>query len=121
MKKTTKSAQKDGAQKEEIVLNHSLEEFEMEVQTRLVTFRYRKKCGKLRTAVGTTNLALIPPAYWPKGKYVENTDDGATARQAGPCFSYWDTEEYDWRSFRLDLFDGFVVVIKKITECDFQN
>ena len=103
MKKTTKSAKKNDAQKEDIVLNKSIEEFEMEVQTRFVTFRYKKKNGKMRIANGTTSLALIPPAFWPKGNRVQPVQECRTVS----TFSYWDREEYDWRCFHFDLFEGF--------------
>jgi hypothetical protein len=101
MKKQDLKAQRT-AQDDMGNLNPDLDEFAAHVQVRLVTFVYRKKNGRRRRAVGTTSLALIPPAYWPRGRRQ------TVSPAQGACFSYFDREEYDWRCFRIDLFEGFV-------------
>lgn len=101
MKKQDLTAQ-TSAQNETEKLNPDLDAFAAHAQVRLVTFAYRKKNGRRRRAVGTTSLALIPPAFWPRGRRT------AVSPAQGACFSYFDREEYDWRCFRIDLFEGFV-------------
>ena len=102
-KNNEQALQKDGAKTEEIILNKDLVEFAMQANTRMVKFRYRKKSGTVRQAIGTTNLALIPPAYWPKGNRVHPVSEC----RGVSTFSYFDRDTYDWRCFRMDLFEGY--------------
>jgi len=56
----------------------------------IVTFQYKKKNDELRTAVGTTNLNLIPDEFHPKGTAKQLSDN---------VVRYYDVEKQSWRSF----------------------
>ena len=68
------------------------EEFRLLLATEIVTFYYRKKNGKLRKAVGTTCLDLIPTDSLPKGI-------GAPAPKGQ--VRYYDFTVSGWRTLRL--------------------
>ena len=64
-------------------------------------FSYFKLDGSIREAVGTLDPGLIPTEHLPKGGANSDTSfNGA--------FAYYDLTAGGWRSFRLDLFIGFV-------------
>ena len=54
-----------------------------------VKFKYKKKDGSIREAVGTTNFDLVPEEHQPKL---------ADARAAEGLVKYYDTEKNGWRS-----------------------
>jgi len=58
----------------------------------VVVFRFRKKDGTLRDAIGTTRLENIPTGAHPKG--VKTSSDKQI------CF--FDFEKLDWRSVSTD-------------------
>ena len=68
------------------------EEFRLLLATEIVTFYYRKKNGKLRKAIGTTCLDLIPTDSLPKGI-------GAPAPKGQ--VRYYDFTVSGWRTLRL--------------------
>ena len=77
------------------------EEFRLLLATEIVTFYYRKKNGKLRKAVGTTCLDLIPTDFLPKGV-------GAPVRPAG-YVNYYDFTVCGWRTVRLQHVTSYVL------------
>ena len=68
------------------------EEFRLLLATEIVTFYYRKKNGKLRKAVGTTCLDLVPTDFLPAG-YV----------------NYYDFTVCGWRTVRLQHVTSYVI------------
>ena len=85
------------------------ESFRTKLSTGIYRFSYFKKDGGIREAVGTLDPSLIPSEHAPK------TSD--EANQWMPCyetFCYYDLIAGGWRSFRLDLFIGFVEEVKSI-------
>ena len=64
-------------------------------------FSYFKTDGSIRQAVGTLNPAFIPEEHRPKSTTERKTDSST--------FPYYDLDRHAWRSFRLELFIGFVV------------
>ena len=77
------------------------EEFRLLLATEIVTFYYRKKNGKLRKAVGTTCLDLVPTDSLPKGV-------GAPVRPAG-YVNYYDFTVCGWRTVRLQHVTSYVL------------
>ena len=77
------------------------EEFRLLLSTEIVTFYYRKKNGKLRKAVGTTCLDLVPTDFLPKGI-------GAPVRPAG-YVNYYDFTVCGWRTVRLQHVTSYVL------------
>ena len=77
------------------------EEFRLLLATEIVTFYYRKKNGKLRKAVGTTCLDLVPTDFLPKGV-------GAPVRPAG-YVNYYDFTVCGWRTVRLQHVTSYVL------------
>lgn len=61
-----------------------------------VAFTYLTADGRLRDAIGTLNLGLIPADKMPKGEERANTE----------CRTYFDFTVNDWRCFRYDRFVG---------------
>ena len=83
------------------------EDFRDKLRTGVWRFSYLKIDGSIREAVGTLDPARIPDEHAPKTP--------EEANQYMPCyntFSYYDLyangDTGAWRSFRLDLFIGFV-------------
>ena len=75
------------------------EDFRDKLATGIYRFSYVKKDGTIREAIGTLNEDFIPTDQLPKG----------TAKNINyESFSYFDLLKNEWRSFRLDLFIGFV-------------
>ena len=74
------------------------EDFRKKLRTGVYRFSYFKEEGSIREAVGTLDMMLIPDDQMPKGV-------GTPAISTVP---YFDLEKQEWRSFRLDLFIGFV-------------
>ena len=60
----------------------------------VVTFFYRKKNGEVRSAVGTTNLSLIPKEWQPKTKN--------SVTLSGDVQKYFDFTVNDWRSVKVE-------------------
>lgn len=56
----------------------------------IVTFKFFKKDGSIRTAKGTTKLSTIEEMYYFKG--------GEGPSRFG-YISYWDMDKKDWRCF----------------------
>ena len=111
MKKTNKKETiYDG--KTVIVMNSNIEDLEKELSQRIVRFWYTKKSGERREAIGTRCLSLIPKEYHPYG---------AKQRTCERVLNYWDAERGGWRGLIRLRFVGFQVVMKKNTECDYQN
>ena len=82
------------------------EEFRLLLATEIVTFYYRKKNGKLRKAVGTTCLDLVPTDFLPKGV-------GAPVRPAG-YVNYYDFTVCGWRTVRLQHVTSYVLPGQKL-------
>ena len=60
----------------------------------VVTFFYRKKNGEVRSAVGTTNLSLVPKESQPKMKN--------SVTLSGTVQKYFDFTVNDWRSVKTE-------------------
>ena len=84
------------------------EDFRKKLSTGVWRFSYFKKDGSIREAVGTLDMSRIPEDKRPKG----DMSDGAAREPAAGVFPYYDLyadgDCAGWRSFRLDLFIGFV-------------
>lgn len=80
------------------------EDFRKKLRTGVYRFSYFKEEGSIREAVGTLDMMLIPDDQMPKGV-------GTPAISTVP---YYDLEKQEWRSFRLDLFIGFVEKVKSV-------
>ena len=62
-----------------------------ELREGVVTFAFKKLDGSLRTAVGTTNLSLVPAEQRPTGR-----------RSSSPnSVTFFDLEKRQWRSLSL--------------------
>lgn len=92
------------------------EDFRKKLQSGTYRFSYFKTDGSIREAVGTLCMDLIPEDKRPKGINSEalNGTGGALnrAEPAAGVFPYYDLDAAAWRSFRLDLFVGFVEEVK---------
>ena len=92
------------------------ENFRNKLSTGVWRFSYLKKDGSIREARGTLCMELIPEDKRPKGINSEalNGTVGALnrAEPAAGVFPYYDLDAAAWRSFRLDLFIGFVEQVK---------
>ena len=92
------------------------EDFRKKLQSGTYRFSYFKTDGSIREAVGTLCMDLIPEDKRPKGINSEalNGTGGALnrAEPAAGVFPYYDLDAGGWRSFRLDLFIGFVEEVK---------
>lgn len=67
-----------------------------ELRQGVLNFAFKKLDGTLRTAVGTTNLSLIPAASHPTGR-----------RESSPrVVVFFDIEKREWRSLstRVEVF-----------------
>ena len=80
------------------------ERFRDQLRRNAYRFSYFKIDGSIREARGTLNPALIPAAHMPKA----SNDQRSTPIDT---FAYYDLDAAGWRSFRLDLFIGFVELI----------
>ena len=67
-------------------------------------FSYFKKDGGIREARGTLDFSLIPEEHRPKTLSAAPRDSAENYA----TFPYYDLDKNDWRSFRLDLFIGFI-------------
>ena len=85
------------------------ENFRTKLASGVYRFSYVKKDGSIREAIGTLDLSRIP----------EDKRPGTSSRQTGgvasaekginyDTFSYYDLDRNAWRSFRLELFVGFI-------------
>ena len=86
------------------------ESFRDQLRTGVYRFSYFKIDGGIREARGTLDMDLIPEAQRPKiltPDIVDQVDKNTT-------FTYYDLDARGWRSFRLDLFIGFVEEVKSI-------
>ena len=83
-----------------------------DVRTKLSTgvwrFSYFKKEGSIRQARGTLCMDLIPEEHHPKS--LSSAPDVRPENYG--TFNYYDLDAAGWRSFRLDLFIGFVEEVK---------
>ena len=77
------------------------ESFRAKLASGVYRFSYFKIDGSIREAVGTTNLDLIPAEHHPSSGARSKNSEFATV-------AYYDLDAQGWRSFRLDLFIGFV-------------
>ena len=84
------------------------EDFRKKLSTGVWRFSYFQKDGSIREAVGTLDMSRIPEDKRPKG----DMSDGAAREPAAGVFPYYDLDAAGWRSFRLDLFIGFVEEVK---------
>lgn len=67
-----------------------------ELRKGVLAFGFKKLDGTFRTAVGTTNLSLIPAEHHPKGR-----------RESSPrAVVFFDVEKREWRSLstRVEVF-----------------
>lgn len=67
-----------------------------ELRQGIVAFAFKKLDGTLRTAIGTTNLGLVPIERHPKGR-----------RESSPlAVTFFDVEKREWRSLstRVEVF-----------------
>jgi len=83
-------------------MTNTTQELKDALQKYAVFFRYHKKEGEYRQALGTTQLAGIPTAKHPKGLSTPSKE----------VITYFDLEKNEYRSFRKDLFIGIVYVFK---------
>lgn len=78
----------------------TLEELKNEMKLTSVFFKYKKKDGTIREAVGTTNLTLINMLFGeefvPKGESTRKISEENTR--------YFDLDKKGWRSFKNDSF-----------------
>ena len=77
--------------------------FRNKLATGVYRFSYFKKEGGIREAVGTRMPSLIPTDKAPK---CPQTNEEWKERAAS--IPYYDLDQQGWRSFRIDLFIGFV-------------
>ena len=77
--------------------------FRNKLATGVWRFSYFKKEGGIREAVGTRMPSLIPADKTPK---CPQTNEEWRERAAS--IPYYDLDKQEWRSFRIDLFIGFV-------------
>ena len=84
------------------------ESFRTKLSTGIYRFSYFKKDGSIREAIGTLDPSLIPDDFAPKS--------GMDPEVLAPAstFAYYDIKAQGWRSFRLDLFIGFVEEVKSV-------
>ena len=80
------------------------ESFRAKLASGIYRFSYFKKDGGIREAVGTLNFDLIPEEHHPKSLSAARSDSSENYS----TFAYYDLTVPGWRSFRLDLFIGFV-------------
>ena len=78
------------------------ENFRNKLSNGIYRFSYFKKDGSIREAVGTLNPELIPTDKMPV------TDNPSPVTPNYSTFNYFDLSKNEWRSFRLDLFIGFI-------------
>jgi hypothetical protein len=84
------------------------EDFRKKLRTGVYRFSYFKTDGSIREATGTLDPSLIPDDFTPKsGMHPEAPAPAST-------FRYYDLIAGGWRSFRLDLFIGFVEKVKSV-------
>lgn len=79
------------------------EEFEGNLKTSVVDFKFTKKDGTVRTAKGTLLPQFLPPL--PES----NTDTEPKRQKAAPnpdLVTYWDLEAVAWRSFSFASIDA---------------
>ena len=76
------------------------ENFRTKLASGVYRFSYVKKDGSIREARGTLDLSRIPEDKHPKETEIKI--------QRFDTFAYYDLDRAGWRSFRLDLFVGFV-------------
>ena len=77
------------------------ESFRDQLRTGVYRFSYFKIDGGIREAVGTLCMDLIPAEHHPSSGARSKNSEFATV-------AYYDLDKKAWRSFRLDLFIGFV-------------
>jgi hypothetical protein len=82
------------------------EDFRKKLSAGVWRFSYFKTDGSIREAVGTLDPALIPDDFAPKS----GIDPEAVTHPN--TFCYYDLKAGGWRSFRLDLFIGFVEEVR---------
>ena len=78
--------------------------FRNKLATGVYRFSYFKIDGSIREAVGTLNPDLIPEEHHPKSLSAARSDSS----EIYSSFCYFDLDQQGWRSFRIDLFIGFV-------------
>jgi len=81
---------------------NTTEELKDALRNNTVFFRYEKKQGEYRQALGTNLLAGIPSAKHPKGVKTPSKE----------VITYFDLQKNEYRSFRKDLFIGIVYVFR---------
>ena len=84
------------------------ENFRKKLSTGVWSFSYFKKDGTIRQARGTLNFSRIPEEHHPKS--LSSAPD--VRPENYDTFPYYDLDAAAWRSFRLDLFIGFVEEVK---------
>ena len=84
------------------------EDFRKKLQSGVWRFSYLKKDGSIRQARGTLRMELIPEEHHPKS--LSSAPD--VRPENYDTFCYYDLDAAAWRSFRLDLFIGFVEEVK---------
>lgn len=82
------------------------EAFRAKLASGVYRFSYFKIDGSIREAVGTLNFDLIPEEHHPKSLSAARSDSSENS-----SFCYYDIDARGWRSFRIDLFIGFIVKI----------
>lgn len=87
------------------------EDFRKKLSTGVWRFSYFKTDGSIREARGTLDFSLIPEDKRPKENQMANDQ---MANYSTMC--YFDLDAAAWRSFRLDLFIGFVEECSKRKE-----
>ena len=80
------------------------ESFRTKLATGVYRFSYLKKDGSIREARGTLDMSRIPEEHRPKS--LSSAPD--VRPENYDTFPYYDINAGGWRSFRLDLFVGFV-------------
>ena len=84
------------------------ESFRTKLSSGIYRFSYFKKDGSIREARGTLDLSRIPAEHQPKP--LSGAPD--VRPESYETFVYYDLSVPGWRSFRLDLFIGFVEQVK---------
>ena len=86
------------------------QEFRKLLNTKILTFYYRKKNGTLRKAVGTTCLDYVPTDKLPKNLTPTLSKGEGVAQQRPEGYvNYYDFTVCGWRTLRLKHVTSYVL------------
>ena len=79
---------------------NAAEELREKLQQGEVKFVFKKVDGSLRTAVGTTNLDLVPQDLWPKD--MTSVEESNDKQKDMGVVRFFDCEKGAWRSCKVE-------------------